>query len=108
MAATRWPLSLIAEYRGVEAASQYTDRETGDVRDIPAKLKFEVETSDGDVQMLVVSASQLEKARPTIVVEELQRGHRLQLSGFAVIQDRGSDRASYVQITSAELDPAYA
>lgn len=102
MAALRWPLRLLAEYRGVEAASQFTDRETGEVRDIPAKLKFEVETDGGDVQLLVVPASQLDKARPTIAPDELNRGDRVELSGVAVIQDRGSDRSSYVQITSAE------
>jgi hypothetical protein len=94
----RLPFVLRAEYRGTEPARQFKAQDTGDNVTIPPKLRFEYEAEDGSLELLAVSRSQLDKV-PGVddVIGSLQRGDQVVLSGRAVIQDRGSDRDSYVQ-----------
>lgn len=98
----RIPVDLVAEYRGREAPRSFNNRETGDLVEVPARLKLEVETHDGDVQLLVLSVSQLGKAMLVDELDLLQRGDSLRLVGLVVLQDRGSERDSYFQVTMAE------
>lgn len=97
--ALRLPVDFVAEYRGVKPAGQFTRRDTGEVVDIPAKLKFEITYPDGDVDLAEVSAASLEKIQgldPT----KFDRGQVMHLRGEVMIQDRGSDRASYFTVHS--------
>lgn len=97
-------VSVEAEYRGVAAASEFVARDTGEKVQVPAKLKFEYDTFDGDVQMLVISASQFDKVQGAPDFAKLKRGERMTLSGFVVLQDRGSDRDSYFKLERVEQD----
>ncbi len=94
----RIPFSLQAEYRGTEPARQFRAPDTGDNVTIPPKLRFEYEGEDGALELLSVSQSQLDKVPGADgLIGSLQRGDQVILVGRAVIQDRGSDRDSYVQ-----------
>jgi hypothetical protein len=102
----RIPVDLQGEYRGRESPRQFNDRETGDAVEVPARIKIEVESADGDVQLLVLSERQLNKVLPPDVLGGLSRGDRLRILGVCVLQDRGSDKDSYFQVSAAFLvDP---
>ncbi|HEX5307824.1 MAG TPA: hypothetical protein VFW38_01960 [Solirubrobacteraceae bacterium] len=101
----RVPVAVDAEYRGVAAASEFTARDTGERIQVPAKLKFEYDTAEGDVEMLVVSASQFDKAQGAPDFNALKRGDRMVLVGLVVLQDRGSDRDSYFKLDRVEKAP---
>ncbi len=97
----RIPVDLQCEFRGREQPRQFNDKDTGDLVEVPARLKFEVETPDGDVQLLVLSHSQLVKVVPIDVLSGLERGDRFRVLGLCVLQDRGSEKDSYFQVTAA-------
>jgi hypothetical protein len=98
----RIPVLVEVEYRGVAAASEFVARDTGEKIQVPPKLKFEYDTFDGDVEMLVVSGSQFDKIQGAPDYSSLQRGQRLTLIGLVVLQDRGSDRDSYFKLERVE------
>ncbi|HEV7943275.1 MAG TPA: hypothetical protein VGP17_10800 [Solirubrobacteraceae bacterium] len=97
--AIRIPVDIAAEFRGLAVAGQFRSKETGELVDIPPKYKFEVELGGGDdVEMLVLSQSALEKARADFPLGSLRRGDRIRVVGAVVLQDRGSDRDSYLSV----------
>lgn len=105
----RLPVDVTVEYRGVKPPSEFTRRDTGQVFPVPAKLKFEHRTANGDVMLIEVSGSQLDKVDPPLDYDALKVGERVHLSGEAVIQDRGSDKDSFVMWDAAErVKPAAA
>lgn len=100
--AQRLPLDLTAEYRGQRPAGSFVKRETGEVIETAARLKFEHTSADGDVELVEIGTSQLDKI-PAPVPEQIKRGDIVRIQGFAVIQDRGSDKDSFVTFTRVEL-----
>lgn len=100
------PVAVEAEYRGIAAASEFVARDTGETIQVPPKLKFEYDTFDGDVEMLVVSGAQFDKVQGAPDYKSLKRGDRMVLLGLAVIQDRGSDRDSYFKLERVEKSQA--
>jgi hypothetical protein len=98
----RIPVEVDAEYRGIAAASEFVARDTGETVQVPPKLKFEYDTFDGDVEMLVVSGSQFDKVHGAPDYKNLKRGDRMVLLGLVVLQDRGSDRDSYFKLERVE------
>ncbi len=96
------PVAVDAEYRGVAAASEFVARDTGETIQVPPKLKFEYDTFDGDVEMLVISGSQFDKVEGGPDYKTLKRGDRMVLVGLVVLQDRGSDRDSYFKLERIE------
>jgi uncharacterized protein YaiE (UPF0345 family) len=99
----RLPVAVDAEYRGIAAASEFVARDTGEKVQVPPKLKFEYDTFDGDVEMLVVSGSQFDKVQGAPDYKTFKRGDRMVLVGLVVLQDRGSDRDSFFQLGRVEL-----
>jgi hypothetical protein len=102
------PVAVEAEYRGVAAASEFVARDTGETIQVPPKLKFEYDTFDGDVEMLVISGSQFDKTQGAPDFKTLQRGDRMVLLGLVVLQDRGSDRDSYFRLERVDKAPPMA
>lgn len=98
--ALRLPIEFTAEYRGQQPAGEFVRKDTGEVVSFPPKLKFEYETDDGDVTIVPIGATQLDKCEPAFDHAALKKGQVLRLSGFAILQDRGSDRDSYFAIQS--------
>lgn len=98
----RIPVVVEAEYRGIAAASEFVARDTGEKVQVPPKLKFEYDTFDGDVEMLVVSGAQFDKVQGAPDYKALHRGDRMTLVGLVVLQDRGSDRDSYFRLERVE------
>lgn len=96
------PVAVEAEYRGVAAASEFVAKDSGETIQVPAKLKFEYDTFDGDVEMLVVSGSQFDRVEGAPDYAQLRKGERLTLIGLVVLQDRGSDRDSYFKLERVE------
>lgn len=96
------PVVVEVEYRGIAAASEFVARDTGETIQVPPKLKFEYDTFDGDVEMLVVSGSQFDKVQGAPDYKTLKRGDRMVLLGLVVLQDRGSDRDSYFKLERVE------
>lgn len=98
------PVIVPVEYRGFQAASQFVAKDTGETINVPPKLKFEYDTFDGDVEMLVVSGSQFDRVQGAPDYSALTRGQRMTLVGFVVLQDRGNDRDSYFKLERVEPD----
>jgi hypothetical protein len=98
--ALRLPVKFPVEYRGVQSASSFVARESGELIEVPPKLKFEYEAEDGDVVLIPVSANQLDKAVPAIDHATLQKGSHYVLSGFVLLADRGSQNNSYLSVRS--------
>src|SRR5438309_10890601 len=101
--AQRLPLDLIAEYRGMRPAGSFTRKETREVVETPARLKFELSLEDGDVETFDVAGSQLDRCQPPFDYSKLERGDIVRLRGFVVLQQRGSDQDSYASYTHAEI-----
>lgn len=101
--ATRLPIDLVAEFRGLKPAGTFTKKDTGEVVDIPAKLKLEVSRDDGDVDLIEISSSALDRATPPVEYGAFKRGELIRLRGEVMLQDRGSDRDSYLSVHSAAL-----
>lgn len=99
---SKFPVAVDAEYRGVAAPGEFVAKDTGETIQVPAKLKFEYDTFDGDVEMLVLSSSQFDRVQGAPDYKTLKRGDRLVLLGLVVLQDRGSDRDSYFRLERVE------
>jgi hypothetical protein len=91
----RLPVTLVAEYRGQAPASEFTDRDTGEVVSLAPNYKFEVELPDGDVAVWAVREGQLDDAAD-FDVAKLAKGERVTIVASVVLQDRGSKRDSYI------------
>jgi hypothetical protein len=99
----RIPVSFPVEYRGLAPASEFIARDTGEKVEVVPKLKLELETFNGDVEMLVLSSSQLDKTEGAPDYKTLKRGDRFTVCGVVVLQDRGSDRDSYLKVERVEM-----
>jgi hypothetical protein len=80
----RVPFMLDAEYRGVAPAGEYTDRETGEVRQRQPVLKFEVAMPDGDVETIELRANACDQAADFDPLS-LKRGEYVHVTG--VVRD---------------------
>jgi len=98
----RLPVTLEVEFRGVKPQRDYTIRDTGERRTAPPVLKFECEKPDGDVEVVEVSGSSLDRMTPAVDYAKFRKGDRFTLNGVAVIQDRGSDWDSYLAVAGCE------
>ncbi len=99
--ALKLPLQFEAEFRGAERnRAAFKDRETGEDVQPPDSIKLEIDYPNGDVDLMVVSASQFERCDPPFNEGALKRGDRLLVTGLAVVQDRQSGRDSYVRFES--------
>jgi hypothetical protein len=100
----RLPWDRVVEFRGREAKGfSFKNRETGELVDLAPMLKFEYETDDGDVGLLQIRGSAFEKAETSIDFTALRRGERFRLQGMIMLQERGSGKDSYFQVT--RVDP---
>jgi len=97
--ALRLPISLLAEFRGIAPSSEFTNGD-GQRVEVPPKYKFEVELGEAgdDVDLMVLSERQLERASCDFPLATLRRGERVRITGVVNLQDRGSDRDSYLSI----------
>lgn len=94
----RLPVSLEVEFRGVKPERDFVIRETGERRTAAPVLKFEAEKPDGDVEIIEVSGSSLDRIVPPVDYAKFRKGDRFTLTGVAVIQDRGSEWGSYFAV----------
>lgn len=95
----RIPFDLAAEYVGRVPAREFA--RDGQVIPVPPRLKFLADVDEHDVSLLEISGTALDRVVPPFDHSALQRGDRVRLRGVCVIQERGSDKDSYVQVTSA-------
>ena len=98
--ATRIPVDFHAEFRGLKPAGSFVKRDTGEKIAIPAKLKFEVQKDDGDVENVEISGTVLDRCSPPVDYGSFKRGDEFRCQGVAVIQERGADRDSFVAFES--------
>ena len=87
----RLPVDVVAEFRGLKPASQFTRRESGEVITVPAKLKFEYSWPNGDVMYVEVSGRTLDNMTPAIDYSGFARGDLFRLQGEAVIPERNEE-----------------
>ena len=76
---------------------------------VAAKLQLLIERRGQGadaVQLVEVAGTVLDRCQPPIDHAKLAVGDRIELDGECVIQDRGSDRESFFQVTSARLAAA--
>jgi hypothetical protein len=107
MAGLRIPVELSGvEFRGVAAPFEFPDRETGEVVSVGPKLKFELELPDGDVALLPVPSSQLEKCSPPVDYTTLKRGQRFVALLEVVWKGAEPKGESYVRVTSLVREEA--
>jgi len=79
MARVQFPTSLEVEFRGVEPASSFVNKQTGELVERPAALKLERELEDGDVMPLQISLR--EDVEVDFEADDLKRGEKLHLEG---------------------------
>lgn len=98
----RFPFCQRLEFRGVEPARDYTvpdGPERGSIKTRPARVKFEYESSDGDVGMLEINSNAFDRARGAVDWSKLKKGEMLLVEGHIVCPD---DRPAY--FTPAVVD----
>ena len=89
MAGLQLPVSILAEYRGLDSRSgSFTDPESGEVISYSDALRFEFEAPDGTVKSLAIRTSKLDQVTD-LDVAKLARGEFVQIEGLAAAGDRG-------------------
>jgi hypothetical protein len=102
--AVTWPIAALAEFRGLKAAGEFKNRETGELVPVPARAQFELESEfDGSITVVPVSVRDLDKCVPPFDVGTLTKGDVVELRGRVVLQDRGSARDSFAVVESITL-----
>lgn len=79
MARLSFPTAFLAEFRGVEAASSFPNRETGETVHRPATLKLERAMPNGDV--LPVEVPLRQEVALGFHVDDLKRGELVSVVG---------------------------
>lgn len=100
----RFPFVQRLEFRGVEPARDYTvpdGPERGQIKTRPARVKFEYETSDGDVGLLEINAMHMDRARGSVDWSKLRKGEMLVVEGQINCPD---DRPAYFTPTVVERE----
>jgi hypothetical protein len=101
--ATPIPFDLVAEYRGQKHAREYTDRESGEVREALPRLKFEYDVPGMDAVQMVVKIDQLDRVASTdLDVSKLKKGDFVRLVGSAVVGEAFSEESSYISLQHVE------
>jgi hypothetical protein len=95
--ALRLEMPAEAEYRGVAAGYEFVS-EHGETVPVAPKLKFEVEQSDGDVALLPLSQSGLDRATPPFDAATLKKGDRVVLDLLVCWKGAEPKGDSYVQV----------
>ncbi len=95
----RIPVAFQATFVGQRPGGTFKNPQ-GEQIPYPPKLKFLHQGQDGDADLVEISGNQLEKVEPPVRLADLTVGEVFAIQGVAVIQERGSDRDSYVQITA--------
>lgn len=102
----RLTVGLDCEYRGVQPGGEFEDRqEPGKMISYGPKLKFESESPDGDVSLIALRGSDLDKCVPPFDHTQLVKGDRLRMTVLIVVGERDGDR-SYFQPLSVEYADA--
>ena len=99
---SRIPVAFEATYVGQRPGGTFKNAQ-GDQVPYPPKLKFLHQGDDGDASLVEISGSQIDKVVPPVDHENLAVGEKVSVAGVAVLQERGSDRDSYVQITKFQV-----
>lgn len=100
----RVPFDFPGEYRGLARhAGDWVDRSTGQVHQAAARLTFEFEQPDGTVASIDFPGSAFDKAKVPFDYAKLAKGDVVRLYGVTIVQDRSSDRDSYVQLLGCEM-----
>ena len=92
------PVDVVLELRGVQPASTFVARDTGEKVEVPAKGKFEFELPDGNVGNIELSATQIAKASGDFDFNGAQRGDQVRVVGVT----RNGERGAYLQVLTAE------
>lgn len=100
--ALRFPFEITAEFRGLKAASQFKRRDTGEIVQVDPRLQFEYEEADGSLDIISFSQGQVARAQGADLAHGLKRGDQVVLVGVGIIQDKGSDKDSYVQLVGLQ------
>lgn len=96
----RLPIDFVGEYRGQAPGGSF-DRDGETIEYLP-KLKFEYEDESGDVVLVPIGLQTLDRCEPPFDASKLKKGDHVRITGHVVLQDRGSDRDSYLSIRSAQ------
>jgi hypothetical protein len=93
-----YPVQFDAELRGVVPASEFTNRETGELVQLAPTLQLEASNEDGSVELHQVRMS--DRLECTLKPADLTRGLRLRVSGDAVISDTGNSYFKYLAVSA--------
>jgi hypothetical protein len=96
---SRIPIAFTATYVGQRPGGTFKNS-AGEEIPYPPKLKFLHQGEDGDASLVEISGNQIDKVTPPFNWADLEGGEVCRIAGVAVIQERGSERDSYVQITA--------
>ncbi len=100
----RFPFCQRLEFRGVEPARDYTVQEgpdQGKTKTRPARVKFEYESSDGDVGLIEVNANSFDRARGQVDWSKLKKGETVVIEGHVNCPD---DRPAYFTPTAVDRE----
>jgi hypothetical protein len=94
-----YPVEFKAELRGVQPASEFTNRETGELVKLAPTLQLEACNEDGSVELHQVRLS--EKLHTLLKPADFVRGLLVRVRGDAVISDAGSSYFRYLAVEPA-------
>jgi hypothetical protein len=100
---SRIPVSFEATYVGLRPGGEFKPADSKTPVQYPARLKFLYQSEGGDAELVEISGSQIDRVHPPVDHAAIGLGQRVSVEGMAVIQDRGSDKDSYLQITTFEV-----
>jgi hypothetical protein len=83
-----YPVEFTAELRGVQPASSFVNRETGEQVQLAPTLQVEAQQDDGSVELHNVRLS--DRVRCAVKVPDMVRGLRVRVMGEAVMGDTSS------------------
>src|SRR4051795_10830995 len=94
-----YPVEFTAELRGVTPASEFTNRETGELVKLAPTLQLEASNDDGSVELHQVRLS--DRLDSALNVKELVRGLVVKVRGDAIISDNGASYFKYLAVGPA-------
>jgi len=94
-----YPVEFTAELRGVVPASEFTDRENGELVKLAPTLQLEAEKDDGSVDLHHVRLS--DRLATALRAPDFVRGLVVKVKGDAVISDTGKSYFKYLAVEAA-------
>jgi hypothetical protein len=94
-----YPVEFVAELRGIQPASEFTARDTGELVKLAPTLQLECDNDDGSVELHHVRLS--DRLVTSLRNSDFVRGLVVRVKGDAIISDTGTSYFKYLAVDPA-------